>query len=529
MHANIHYRIDSSSAFGHVFQVQLRIKQPDPSGQVLRLPLWIPGSYLIRDFARHIMHFEAKAADGKRVAYERLDKTSWQLEPVEGELFCEYTVYAYDTSVRTAYLDQARGFFNGTSLCLEVVGQSDQPHSVELLKPEAEFAKNWQVATTLPAMQVDDQGFGLYQTKNYLSLIDFPVEMAEMERAQFVVDGKPHEIVFTGIKGVDVERIAKDLTPICQWHCDLFGGFPADKYLFITRVEHGGYGGLEHMDSTMLLCSPEDLALIGESMNSTELKDSYINFLGLCSHEYFHLWNVKRMRPSAFIPYDLSRANYTDALWFFEGMTSYYDDLSLVKTGTISVNKYLDLLAKNISRVNRTLAQEKQSVTESSFEAWSKFYQQDENAPNAVVSYYAKGAMIALMLDLSIRKATGSQSSLDDVMQTMWQRYLNGDAVDTGDVIEAVNNIAGPEVADRLSRALFQAERLEIDDLVSVVGLAMKARGAVSFSDKGGRTPLPAMPVQLGVDLYEEAGKVKIRFCYEGEAAMEAGLSAGDE
>jgi predicted metalloprotease with PDZ domain len=249
-------------------------------------------------------------------------------------------------------------------------------------------------------------GFGRYRAQGSADLIDHPVEMGDFLHTQFLAAGTPHEIAIYGRHRADLGRLSRDLQKVCEEHANLFGELPPDRYLFLMMVVGQGYGGLEHRDSTSLICSRADLPVPGQ----TEVTEGYRRLLGLCSHEYFHLWNVKRIQPARIQSSDLSGEVHTRLLWAFEGFTSYYDDLALVRCGLITERDYLDLLAQTITRVMRVNGRTKQSVAESSFDAWTKFYKQDENAPNAIVSYYAKGRWSASLSTSGCAASRGVRS-----------------------------------------------------------------------------------------------------------------------
>ena len=412
----IRYQIQAVSPEAHLFRVTVCISSPDPKGQKFLLPAWIPGSYMIRDFARNIVTINAQCGDAD-LALEKLDKQTWQCESCNGELTLVYDVYAWDLSVRSAHLDTTHGYFNGTSVFVKILGQDSNPCEVEILRPEGEGYSDWQIATTLAPLDTEFLRFGRYRAENYGDLIDHPVEMGTFSHASFSISGVPHDIVITGRHTADMDRLCHDLQAICSQHIKFFGELPQmERYLFQVMAVGSGYGGLEHRSSTSLLCGREDLPL----MHEKEVSENYREFLGLCSHEYFHLWNVKRIRPEVFKKAGLTREVHTNLLWAFEGITSYYDDMGLVRSGRIKPESYLELLARLITRVHRGSGRLKQSVAESSFDAWTKFYKQDENAPNAIVSYYGKGALIALALDFTLRIETDRRVSLDDLMRALW-------------------------------------------------------------------------------------------------------------
>ena len=404
--------------------------EPAADGQRLSLPAWIPGSYLIRDFSRQIESLAAYSG-ARRVAVNKLDNHTWQAAPCDGPLRVEYEVYAWDLSVRGAHLDETHGFFNGTSVFLRVHGQEQLPCLVDLAPPRG--IEGWTVHTSLPEARglpgaARRHGFGLYRAPDYDALIDHPVEMGTPQVVSFTAHGAEHELVFTGVAPkLDLARIADDVRRICETQIAFFEPRTrrapfldsADRYVFMTMVTNDGYGGLEHRASTALMTARKDLPVLGQQGQG----EGYRGFLGLVSHEYFHTWNVKRIKPAAFAPYDLSQPDLTRLLWVFEGFTSYYDDLLLLRSGAITQADYLRLLAKTITGVARTPGRLKQSVAESSFDAWTRYYKQDENSPNALVSYYTKGSLVALGLDLLIRQETAGARSLDDVMRLLWQRH----------------------------------------------------------------------------------------------------------
>lgn len=491
------------------------------------MPAWIPGSYMIRDFAKNVVRVRAKAA-GEAVPVRKLDKQTWRCESCSGPLELQYEVYAWDLSVRGAHFDDTHAYFNGTSLFMQVKGQADVPCTVEIQPPVGDRYASWRVATAMTRAQAPEWGFGTYAAADYDDLIDHPVEIGEFALGSFDVAGVPHHVVLYGRQQADLQRLCTDLQRICSYHVGLFGELPEmDRYLFLAMVVGDGYGGLEHRASCSLLTSRDSLPRHGEA----KINESYRDFLALCSHEYFHTWNVKRIKPAAFLPYDLSREVHTSLLWAFEGITSYYDELALVRAGLIEPESYLEMVSQAITRVMRTPGRFKQSVAESSFDAWTKFYKQDENAPNAIVSYYAKGAIVALALDLVIRQASGGKRSLDDLMRVLWQRHgrpLQG--VPEHGIYALVEELAGTEVAGRLRAWVEGTDDPDLADLLARFGVTMHLRGADTAKDRGGKSGSRSQPlVVLGVRLSSESDAARLAVVYEDSPAADAGLSAGDE
>lgn len=518
----VHYRIIPIDPVMHLFEVTLTIAEPSSEGQIVSLPAWIPGSYMIREFARNIVKIAA-SCQGRKLRLTKLDKHSWRAAACKAELQIQYQVYAWDLSVRAAHLDQTHGFFNGTSVFLRVHGKEFLPHVVDIEPPKGEAYAAWRVATSLPEHKARRHRFGTYIAGDYDELIDHPVEMGEFELIRFDAHGVPHEMAITGrVPRLDKVRLAADLKAICEAQIAFFEptskAAPMDRYVFLTLALGEGYGGLEHRASTALICARNDLPVIGQS----EMSEAYRSFLGLCSHEYFHTWNVKRIKPAVFAPYDLSQENYTSLLWLFEGFTSYYDDLMLLRSGVIDSGAYLKLLEKSINGVLRGSGRFRQSVAESSFDAWTKYYRQDENAPNAIVSYYVKGSQVALLLDLLIRRDTQGRRSLDDVMRALWRRYGRHFYSPTG----------GQGVGESALEALF--DEVTGLNLKSVFDLAVRgtrdlplAEAFASFGIEMADRRTEAKP-SLAVRTQRDDGHCKLASVYEGGAAHKAGLSAGD-
>ena len=524
------YTILPTSPEAHLFEVSCTVADPDPRGQRFALPAWIPGSYLIRDFARNVVAIQAQS--GRHgVSITKLDKHTWLAAPVQDPLKVTLQVYAWDLSVRGAYLDTSHGFFNGPSVFPRAVGREARPCEVDIQAPRGGRYRSWRVATAMRRKRAPAHGFGLYHAASYEELIDHPVQMGPFTLATFEAAGVPHDVAITGRHGAGLERLCADLSRLCQSHIRLFGEpAPMNRYVFLVTALGEGYGGLEHRDSTALLCSREDLPQPGMQRPT----ESYRTFLGLCSHEYFHTWNVKRIKPAAFAPYDLERENYTRLLWAFEGITSYYDDLLLARAGLISESDYLEILGRNITALLRTAGRMRQTVEEASFDAWIKYYRPDENSPNAQVSYYVKGGLIALCLDLLVRSRTRGRKSLDDIMRALWDHYgKTGLGVPEDGIEKLAERVTGVRLRAFFDRALRSTRELPLKPMLATVGVGMQLRSALSSADKGGKVPSAAAAkfasrVGLGVRAAEDPSGVRLTHVLDGGAAQVAGLSAGD-
>ena len=524
--SGIHYRVQPEQLHAHLFTVTLEIAAPQ-AGQLLQLPVWIPGSYLVREFAKNLQGLRCKQG-GRSVAITQRDKASWVLDCRAGRaLQVHYQVYAFDSSVRTAWLDATRGFFNGTSLFLQVAGQQDNVHTVELLAPKQ--APDWKLATGLAPLRTLKSGFGLYQADNYDALVDCPVEMGDFWSASFEACGIPHRFVVAGATdSLDGDRLIADTKAICEaeirfWHGDaaksgakaLAQVLPCSSYLFMLNAVHDGYGGLEHRNSTALICTRKDLPRKERQTLATPVHkqpEGYTTLQGLISHEYFHTWNVKRLRPAEFARYDYTQENYTELLWFFEGFTSYYDDLLLRRAGRIENTTYLKLLGKTINQVLQTPGRLVQSVAQASFDAWVKYYRQDENTANATVSYYTKGSLVALCLDLTLR-AEG-RSTLDAVMRGLWQR-CEGGPMSEADLLTVLAEKGGRSYARELAQWVHSTQELPVAELLEKHGVKVH------------REP-DQVAQQLGLRV-KESGGLSIQQVLRGGVAEQAGFASGDE
>jgi predicted metalloprotease with PDZ domain len=527
----MHYRIEAADLHAHLYGVTLTIEQP-AANQLVSLPVWIAGSYMVREFAKQITGINA--SQGKRhVAVHQLDKATWAVDCEAGKpLTLHYQVHAHDDSVRTAWLTTQRGFFNGTSLCLQVEGQTDVPHQLELVADSfnsGSAASKWQVATGLTPVKTDRQGFGTYVAANYDELVDCPVEMGAFWSGSFKACGIEHRFVVAGATpAFDGERLLRDSQKICEtairfWHGKKHSATPHKNYVFMLNAVADGYGGLEHRNSTALICNRADLPRYNSndgSAKDAKQSDGYTTLLGLISHEYFHTWNVKRLRPAEFARYDYTQENYTELLWFFEGFTSYYDDLLLRRAGLIDDAQYLKLLNKTINQVLQTPGREVHSVAQSSFEAWTKYYRQDANSPNLTVSYYTKGALVALCLDLTLRQhgVKNHSVSLDDVMRALWARCCTGKnngPMTEADVLAVLKELTGRSWATEFKAWVHGTRDLPMEKLLAHHGVSVQHDPA-------------QLAQRLGLRVAEDHS-VQIKTVLNGSAAHKAGFAPGDE
>ncbi|HWS06117.1 MAG TPA: peptidase M61 [Burkholderiaceae bacterium] len=506
----VHYRVEMPDLHTRCFHVTLTVPEPE-SLQRLSLPAWIPGSYLIREFARHLQSLHAR--QGRRsLVVVQTGKSSWEVACEPGKpLLLDYSIHAADASVRTAWLDASRGFFNPTSLCLRAEGHTQGQHALDLRAPRNR--PRWSVATALAAARVDKQGFGTYVATDYDELADSPFELGTFWSGMFTACGVPHRFVVAGTTpAFDGARLLADTKKICEAAIRFWHGRskpPHSTYVFMLNAVDNGYGGLEHRNATALICGRRDLPRLGDQKTS----EGYSTLLGLISHEYFHTWNVKRLRPDEFSRYDYAQENYTRLLWFFEGFTAYYDDLLLLRAGLIDVNAYFALLTKTLRQVLATPGRHVQSVAQASFDAWIRYYRPDANTPNSTVSYYTKGALVALCFDLTLR-AEG-KTTLDAVMRSLWRRCKGGPMRES-DFAAELEHLGGRSFAGEIASWVHGTGELPLRRLLEHHGIDWKEENA----------PLAQT---LGLKVSETASGVVVDTVFQGGAAEQAGMAAGDE
>ncbi|OXS66958.1 M61 family metallopeptidase [Acinetobacter baumannii] len=500
----LHYQIEFDDYKQHLVHVTIRfLANPN---QELWLPTWIPGSYLIREFSKHIEAVKAYDEAGRMLNIKKTEKNRWRLFNTDHELITvEYDVYAYDLSVRGAYVDQTRLYINPACVCLGLEGQEQSACELEIFLPDE--LKHFQLATGLASKSLVKGRFTL-KADHYDQLIDSPFELADQTRFSFETHGIEHEFVISGTHATNVDRLKTDIEKICAAEIDLFGSAPFKNYTFMTMATGNSYGGLEHCNSTSLITPRDDLP---KSNEPTEPSKDYQRFLGLCSHEYFHSWLAKFIRPENFANYNLHQEGYTSLLWIFEGFTSYYDDLILLRSGVISQKSYLDLLKSQIDRYLQNPGRFVQTVAESSFDAWIKFYRQDENSNNAGTSYYNKGALVALCLDLGLRLRG---SSLDALMRRLYENTQNGVQVNERTIFDLCEELTGDSWLEQINHLINTTEELPLDQLFPEFGL--------SYTLKNDKT------LAYGLKLADKPEGVLVQNAHREGAGAKAGISAND-
>lgn len=516
----LNYSVTIHDAKTHTFDVTLTIPSP---GDKLRvsLPVWIPGSYLIREFSKHLSKLVATQTKCV-LSITQIDKCTWEIDSKvnDGALELSWQVYAFDTSVRAAYLDQFRGFINGTSVFLRPHGFEKTPIQLKLENKDKTL-KNWSYACALAKLKttkVKRNTIAVLKAKDYDELVDSPIELGQFWHGQFKVAGILHEFVVANAPdSFDGNRLIRDTQRICEqviqfWH-GKNGKPPYKRYVFMLNAMHDGYGGLEHCNSTALICKRSDLPFVGDPVDVTQVRTGYQNLLTLICHEFFHTWHVKRLRPEELAVYDYTRENYTQLLWFFEGVTSYYEYMLVYRAGLLTQEQLLDWMAKDFNAVQRMPGRKVQSVAQASFDAWVKFYRIDENTANATISYYTKGAMIALCLDLMLRSQ--GKSSLDSVLRQLWENS-DGGPISKDDILTALMQVGKRSYVRELNAWVDGIVELPVEKLLKKAGVLLQSQPVTTAQ-------------KLGLNVATTNGQLIIKNVHHLSAAQQAGLAASDE
>lgn len=508
----ISYTVSMPKPYTHLLEVEMRVAAP--SGQTLPaqidliMPVWTPGSYLIREFERNVQDFSARSRNLSSVGeipanlnWQKINKDTWRIRTNGArELIATYRVYANEFSVRTNELNDRHAFWNNAALLMYVDGQLRAPSTIKV----APFG-DWKIATGLPAIEGQPNTF---RAENFDILYDSPFEVGNFKTIKFDVRGKSHRFVIEGEGNYDAEAIRRDAPKIVEQAAQLMGELPYHDYTFILNLRQQGGGGLEHLNSTAL--GFPRFGFRGEG---------YKNFLGLVAHEYFHLWNVKRIRPDALGPFDYTKENYTRSLWVAEGFTDYYSRIILLRAGLISDKEYLRGLAAGIEALQNTPGRLYMSVEEASFDSWIKFYRPDENSVNSQISYYDKGAILGALLDLEIRRRSNNQKSLDDVMRYLYNEFYKRNRNYTPeDFQRACEMAAGGSLEDFFSKYVRGREELDYNASLSAAGLRLETNAGKA-----------AAGAYLGANLAQDGERLMIRSVPEGTPAYDQGLNAGDQ
>ncbi|HEY9605772.1 MAG TPA: M61 family metallopeptidase [Allocoleopsis sp.] len=500
---DIYYQVAMPKPESHLFEVTLLVQNWSQPTLDLKMPVWTPGSYLVREYARHLQDFSAQVSDRDRsLPWRKLGKNHWQIDTADASsIQVTYRVFANELSVRTNHLDATHGYFNGAALFFFIPGFEQQPIQVTIVPPKPD----WQVATTLQPIVGKTNTF---EAQDFDTLVDSPFEIGSHRIYNFEVLGKPHQLAIWGQGNANPDLIIADTQKIIEVEADLYGGLPYERYLFLLHLSAGGFGGLEHKDS----CS------LNYPRFGFRVKDKYNRFMQLVAHEFFHLWNVKRIRPKALEKFNYEQENYTTSLWFSEGTTSYYDLVIPLRAKIYDSKAFLDSLSKEITRLQTIPGRKVQPVSESSFDAWIKLYRRDANSDNSQISYYLKGEIVSFLLDLLIRSRHGNQRSLDDVMRRMWQQFGQEEIGFTPSELQAtIESVADVDLSDFFNRYVDGTEELPFNEYLEPFGLQLKA-----IQDE---EPVP----YLGMTVKGENSKELVKFVETGSPAWVAGVDTDDE
>ncbi|HLL77762.1 MAG TPA: PDZ domain-containing protein [Pyrinomonadaceae bacterium] len=494
----------------HLLHVEMRLRATGGAGLPAQLdlvmPVWTPGSYLVREYARHVQDFAARGAAGRELAWRKVNKNTWRVETAGArEAVVAYAVYANELTVRTNELNDRHAFWNNSALLMYPEGHLSAPSTVRV-RPFG----NWKIATGLPAVAGQPNAF---RAENFDVLYDSPFLVSDFRVLSFDVRGVPHRVVIDGEGNYAPERVRRDVQRIVETASAMMGDLPYRDYTFMLMLHPTASGGLEHLNST---------ALIWRRFNFRP-EASYHDFLGLVAHEYFHLWNVKRIRPDALGPFDYTAENYTRLLWVAEGVTSYYDNLLVRRAGLMTDRDYLRLLATTIRTIQNTPGRARQSVEEASFDAWIEYYRPDENTINTAVSYYDKGALVALLLDMEIRRRTNGARSLDDVMRRLYADFAKRDRNYTPEDFQRVaEQTAGASLEEFFRRYVRGREELDYNAALSAVGLQL-------LTTAGDTPQQQRQRAYLGATLRQDGDRLTVTNVPAGTPAYDQGLYAADQ
>ncbi|HEY0606266.1 MAG TPA: PDZ domain-containing protein [Herpetosiphonaceae bacterium] len=502
----IHYTLTVAQPAQHLLDVTIEVREVQAEALDFVLPTWTPGSYLIREYARHVQEVSATSGD-RALSWQKRDKQTWRVVTAGVEqVRLSYRVYGNELTVRTNHVDDTHAHVIPAATFMYVAGATEQPLTVEVVPPEG-----WQVATGLDA----DQS-GRFVADDFDHLVDSPFEIGRHRTLRFEVDGKPHRIVIWGKGNEDEQRLIDDTRAIVSAARELFGGLPYAHYTFFLMLAgKSAGGGLEHRNSTSLL-------LPRFSFGSAK---SYERYLTLVCHEFFHVWNVKRIRAAGLGPFDYTQETYTTLLWAMEGITEYYTDLLLARCGLLTPRRYLERLADDIVTLQQTPGRLLHSLECSSFDTWIKFYRPDENTVNTTVSYYLKGSIVGALLDLELRRLTANEYSLDDVMRYLFRQYpLDGPGIPERDgYLAAIREVTGQDMSEFFARYIGGTDELPFEQVLAAAGL----KPSWDWKDKAadGQSPKPV----LGTRTRQTEGQLKVAAVITDTPAYRAGIHADDE
>ena len=511
---SISFTVSMSKPQTHLLEVEMRISEEGATHfneDVLVMPVWTPGSYLIREYERHVQNFSAVDAAGHALSWEKINKNSWRIKTNNArDIRVKYLVYANELTVRTNELNSDHAFWNNAALLMYLERGLTHPVSIRV-NP----VPGWRVATGLPAVHGEKNTF---QAANFDILYDSPFEVSDFKQIDFLVRGVPHRIVIDGEGNYDPAVMRAEVQKIVETEVALFDEIPYHDYTFFLHLRPGsGGGGIEHLNSTAL----------GFRRFGFSSANGYRRFGELVAHEFFHLWNGKRIRPDALGPFDYTKENYTKLLWVAEGITEYYGQLMLRRAGLISAEAYLAHLASQIQDVQDTPGRKVMSAEDASFNSWIKEYRPDENSINSQISYYDKGELLGMLLDLEIRRRSNNGKSLDDVMRMLYNDFFKQNRNYTpADFQRVCETAAGSSLEDFFSRYVRSTEELPYNKILSAAGLQVE-QALIPIEQLNNSSDV-ITAAYLGAELEDSGDFVSVKNVRAGSPAYEQGLNAKD-
>jgi predicted metalloprotease with PDZ domain len=497
----ISYQLTFPEAQGHYVNVTMEVKTSKDE-VIVKMPVWAPGSYLVREFARHVEGFKAKSG-GTSLSFIKRDKNTWVIKnPTKSAISISYKVYAFELTVRTSFIDESHAYLNGTSIFMYVDGQLNQASEI-IITPNSNWSK---ISCALPSEK--NNAYHLY-AENYGILADSPIEIGNQTIIEFTTQGVKHSVAMIGPGNYDAEKIKKDFAKIVDEATSVFGTHPCKNYTFFVHNVPAGGGGLEHLNSTSV--QVQRFAYSNEA--------TYQSFLGLVAHEYFHLWNVKRLRPVVLGPFNYDVENYTRMLWVSEGFTAFYDNWLVKRAGYNTPEKYLDIIANEYSAQTNLPGDKEQSVADASFDAWIKYYRRNENSNNTQVSYYDKGSILASLLNLMIIEHSGAKQNLDNLMSYLYEEYYN--KKNTGFTDEqfkaAAEKFTGKNLDEFYKNYVNGVTAIPYESFLKIVGLKLTDLNATKND------------AYLGANSTSTNGKVLITSVVKNSPAYTYGINVNDE
>jgi predicted metalloprotease with PDZ domain len=511
MSSDISFTVSMPKPWTHLLEIEMRMQVPAnlqvPNETNLIMPVWTPGSYMIREFERNVQDFAAEV-DGRPLEWTKTNKNTWSVKTNGARQWrATYRVYCNEPSVRTNAVNDEHAFWNNAALLMYPEGGISKPSTLRIAP-----ANDWKIATGLPRVAGQPNTF---RAENFDILYDSPVEVSNFKQIEFAVRGVPHRIVIDGEGNYDPDRMKRDVQKIVEAEVAMFGAIPYHDYTFFLHLRSGFGGGIEHLNSTSL----------GFARNRFGTEQGWRGFYGLVAHEFFHLWNVKRIRPDVLGPFDYTKENYTRSLWVAEGVTSYYGDLMVRRAGLAADRDYLAGLARDIQDYQNTPGRLQMSAEEASFNTWIKEYRPDENSVNSQISYYDKGELLGLLLDLEIRRSSHNGKSLDDVMRYLFTEFFEKNRNYTpADFQKACELMAGKSLEDFFARYVRGRDELPYNDFLSAAGLSLQQPDKGSFTGDGHK-----LVGFLGADLEDSGDFINVRNVRAGTPAYDQGLNAKDK